>query len=243
MVHQGGAGGADLHQGPHLADGRVVPQHEQHAARTVDLTALVGGALGLPAGAGGVGVHGRGPGVRADMSLGEAAQGREVARARRHRAGRGAGDGRRAVTVAGDADGPCPSRTAYGRAFGVWEVQDRQSFDSGGVRAGAHRFFTRADRSVIHRWAPNVIEIVNDGVRGPGLLSCGGAIFPQRRVGDVRPAWGLRRISPGARQRFERWPAIRPHQDRVAPKPVSWAHTCVQDGHCRWSRLPVVESR
>ncbi len=94
-----------------------------------------------------------------------------------------------------------------------------------GLRAGAHRFFTRADRSVIHRWATSVIESVNDDVRGPGLLSCGAAIFPQRRIGDLRPAWGLRRISPGARQRFERPPVIRSHQERVAPNPVSWVQT------------------
>lgn len=113
--HQRGTGGADFHERPHLGNGRIVTQHEQHAAHAVHLAALVGRALRLPAGTGGVRVDGGRAGVRPDMGLGEAAQRGEVAGPRRHGAGRGAGDRRGAVAVAGDANGPCASRTSRGR--------------------------------------------------------------------------------------------------------------------------------
>lgn len=129
--HQRRTGGADFHQGPHLGNGRIMAQYQQHTAHAVHLTVLVGGALRLPTGAGGVRVHGGRAGMRPDVGLGETAQRGEVTGPRRHGTGRGARDRRGAVAVAGDADGPRASRTSRGRGFGVWEVQDRQSFGSG----------------------------------------------------------------------------------------------------------------
>ncbi|SEP77770.1 hypothetical protein SAMN04487983_1001480 [Streptomyces sp. yr375] len=109
---QRGARGADFAECPDLADRRIVPQDEDHRARAGDPGVLVQRAPLTAARAGRVVTHGRGPGVRARVRLGEAAQGRDVTGARRHRARRGAGDRRRTVPVSDHTDRPGAARTA-----------------------------------------------------------------------------------------------------------------------------------
>src|SRR5690242_11532941 len=68
-----------------------------------------------------------------------------------------------------------------------------------GVRAGAHSFFTRAGRSVIHRWAASILESTSDSVRAGPDLSRAGLRSSHSGASDISDPPGVLRISPPRR--------------------------------------------